>query len=674
MTTSAATTIPMMEQTAVNSMSSPTSLFSLVWIVVHSLRFEIVFGVVLVAWYLARHLAGMRRRPCVISRAPRASFEKKDAPLAHLPRSSARSARTRNPGGAKQPNQELIGSDLATIGNLLRKDVPIHPQRLCDPEWVIPHLTQLCRTNSQRSLEVYREAIKAGLDLRQMNLADCCQLLFALVMSAVRVGKTQDAVQLFKDIQRHGLTVSTSLFSSVAKVCTSKHLFAECIALYDCASEDPSFANDEKSIWSCLLFCAIESKSFRRCNFFFARLKKCGTPSQKDYGNMVRYASINADWQLSLKLITEMREASLDIDSVIYNTALATCVSADHVDQARKLLEEMEQFDGVTDVITYNTIMKGCAKAGRMEQCFELFELMRARGISPSQVTYGILLDGCINENQLDSAQKVFKSMADEGCPMNTVLYTTLIKGFARAGQVDQAMKLFEQMRTERNVPPDLITFSILIKANCDADRLDTALKLLETMCELGLRPDEVAFNNLLSGCGRPGNVELGKKIYGDMIASGVRPSNATFSIMIRLYAQCKLLEEATDMLQWEPAKHQVEPEPRLYLQLITCCIRERQGRRTVEVYRMMAAVRTPTMAAHASILSTCVKLNMYETASDILGAAADSGSRVDVRDASALLDAVLRKQKMQIARECVASMERLGLEVEPRVAVRMGG
>merc|ERR1719197_1185775 len=128
---------------------------------------------------------------------------------------------------------------------------------------------------------------------------------------------------------------------------------------------------------------------------------------------------------------------------------------------------------------------------------------------------------------------------------MNTVLCTTLMKGFARAGDVDQAMKIYEQMRTARNMLPDLITFSILIKANCDADQLEEALKLLEAMVNLKLQPDEVVFNSLLAGCARSANAKLGKRLYSDMLACGIRPSNATFSILIRFYMQCKLLGDA---------------------------------------------------------------------------------------------------------------------------------
>jgi len=431
--------------------------------------------------------------------------------------------------------------------------------------------------------------------------------------------------------------------------------------MYDMVAEDKDFVIDDRSVWSCLLFCAVEAKCYQRCSMFFQRLKASGHPSPKDYGNMIRYAASAGANELALTLVKEMREAGVEVDSVVYNTALATCVGADKVDQARELLKEMESVGGVADVITYNTLAKGYAKAGLMDRCFELFEHMRGRGVEPSQVTYGILLDGCINDNRVDCAAEVYDRMIREGCPMNTVLYTTLIKGFARAGQVDQAMRVYRQMRSEGSIPPDLITFSILIKANCDSGHLEAALKLLEAMVNLKLRPDEVIFNNLLGGCVKESDAALAKRLYRDMTAAGISPSNATFSILIRLYAQCKLLDEAVEMLRTEPAAQGVTPEPRLFSQLVLCCLRERQGRRAIEVYRLLLEQSAPTAAAHSGMLGMCVKLNMLDTGVEILSLAAACGGRVDERDASALLEAAVRKRKPQCADACAVAMRRLG-------------
>jgi pentatricopeptide repeat protein len=638
----------------------------------YSLRYELTCGVVLLLLWLMGQLAGIQQKrgkgdklaSKVASPLLPTSVPSPDKSSLRRPAPPSSSLRAVAPRAAEQtPAQPL---------ELLGPISDIKPALLRDPAWLVPQVANLCRTKVQTSLELYRAALKAGLKLEDVPPAHCKTLFVALVTSSIRISQIDEAKQLLRDLRGSGLGIDPSLFSSVAKLCTSKHLFAECLAFFDFMAEDPSFALTDKAIWSCLLFCAIEVRVYQRCNHFWSQLKQCGAPSQKDFGNMIRLASLHGDWQLSLSLIKEMQQSPIEIDSVIYNTSLATCVGADQVDQARGLLEEMKRSEGVTDVITYNTLMKGYAKAGRMQQCFELFEELKQQGIVASQVTYGILLDGYINENQLDRAAEIFTTMSAGGCTMNTVLYTTLIKGFARAGEVQQAMKVYEQMLGERSVSPDLITFSILIKANCDIDRIDQALKLLEAMLESNLRPDEVVFNNLLSGCARQANSELGKRLYADMTASGIRPSNATFSILIRLHHQCKALDEAVEMLRVEPAKHKVDPEPRLFLQLIQSCIRERQGRRAVEVYELLINNSMPTISAHSSMITTCVKLNMFDTAAEIMAIAADRGGRLDVQDANSLLDGALRKRKTQVAKEIATSMAKLGLAVDPKLAANM--
>ncbi|CAK9054313.1 Pentatricopeptide repeat-containing protein At2g31400 [Durusdinium trenchii] len=540
----------------------------------------------------------------------------------------------------------------------------VDPKKLQDPSWVVAQVAALCRSQVQRAMELYRVAVRAGLNIKEMSANDCQQLYSHLVTAAIRVGQADDALNLMKDLRRFQ-EVDVALLASATKLCTSKQLFADCLSIYDFTSQDPKLEVQDKSVWSCLLFCAVETKSYHRCSFFFERLRTYGSPSPKDFGNMVRYASSTSNWRLALHLIDDMQKAQVEVDSVVYNTVLAACVSAEQLDQARKLLDQMVAAGGVTDVITYNTLAKGYAKAGRMDMCFELYQLMRSRGLSPSQVTYGILLDGFINDNEVDKAVDIFNTMRTEGCQMNTVLYTTLIKGFARAGQVDQAVQIYEEMRKERSMQPDVITFSILIKANCDVGRLEEALKMLLAMKEAGLKPDEVVFNNLLGGCINDCKLELAKDLYKEMIASNVKPSVATFSILIRLYAQCKHWDEAVDLLRQELPLQKVSPEPRLFGQLAQCCLRDRQGRRASEVYKMLTESSTPTAAMNSTLLGMCAKLNMLDTGAEIMHLAADANSRVDPRDAAMMLEAALRKKKPQVMGVLKEAMIKLNLPVQ---------
>eukprot|EP00930_Biecheleria_cincta_P008530 TRINITY_DN1099_c0_g3_i1.p1 TRINITY_DN1099_c0_g3~~TRINITY_DN1099_c0_g3_i1.p1 ORF type:complete len:611 (+),score=125.58 TRINITY_DN1099_c0_g3_i1:124-1956(+) len=538
------------------------------------------------------------------------------------------------------------------------------PEKLCDIHWLLPQINNLCRFQVQRAFDMYRAAVKAGLCTENLPHEECRQLFTALVTAAIRVGQTEHAIGFVQELCRTGPGADEALLSSATKLCTSKQLFEGCLTIYDIVMESREMDIQDKSLWSCFLFCAVETKAFNRCKMFFDRLCACGTPATKDYGNMVRFASHTNDWRFALDLIQDMQKTSTQIDSVTYNTVLAACVSADQLDRARQLLDDMLAAGGVADVITYNTLAKGFAKTGQMDKCSELVRFMRSREIHPSKVTYGILLDGFINCNEFGKAIEIYNIMKEEGCQMNTVLYTTLIKGFARAGQVDMAHEIYDQMRREKSMQPDVITFSILIKANCDAGRLQVALKLLAIMKESGLQPDEVVFNNLLSGCIIANDMDLAKHLYKNMLASHVKPTTATFSILLRIYAQCHMWDEAHDLLKTELHAQRVLAEPRLYTQLAQCCLRERQGRRAVDAYKLLAETAKPTAAMNSILLCTCAKLNMLDTGVEIMELAAQANSRVDARDAATMLEAALKKRKKQVVDSVKDAMLKLNLPV----------
>lgn len=632
------------------TVTESTDAMGVVFSILHAARVELTFLLVFgVLWFTGRHISW----PLGGASKPFKGSRKNVAPSP--PAKSSPALRNRRAETTNFRRHEPL-EDITDIGSVSR-------ERLRSSAWLLPQLQYMCRGHVQGALDLYSAALAAGFDLKEVSSSDIHQLFSVFITSLIRAGRGKEAVRLLGDLRAAGEVIGSSLITSLIKLSTSRQMYRESIDIYDFIAEDAKFSFDDKSVWSCLIFCSLETKhNFARCKIFFERLRAIGEPTAKDYGNMVRFGAATGEWQLCVRLLREMRSASMNIDSVVYNTTLAACVSGEQLDQARRLLEEMEGGSGsaVADVITYNTLAKGYVKAGKMDQCLEIFQFMRARNIVPSQVSYGILLDGYINDGQVSKAAEVFEMMKSEGCQMNTVLYTTLIKGLARASQVDHAMTMYNQMRTESGAKPDLITFSVLVKANCDAGRLDAALALLTGMMELNLAPDEVVYNNLISGCAKEGNVVLGRRIYKDMVASGTMPSNATFSVMIQLFANGKVLEEAVEMLRSEPKIHGVVAEPRLYSQLALSCLRVRQGQRATEVHEMMLARSVTNEAVHRTLIAMSIRLNMVETGTEILCTAANAGAPVAEADAMELLDASMKRKKTSCTEACRAALDRI--------------
>jgi len=534
-----------------------------------------------------------------------------------------------------------------------------------DPAFV---LVQLKLVQDSRCLEVYKTAVAAGFQLTQIRGEDeRNDIMLQLVIAAVRCSRREDALRIFKDARDCGLTISEKLVTSVVKICASRSLFHDCLAIYDYVAEDPSFELTERTAWSSLLYCALEANQNKRCLEFFEKLKQYGMPSAKDFGAMVRVAQSDRDWQLALRLLRSLPERGVENTAHIHNSVLSICVEQGELEEAFKLLKEMERKgNGTADTITYNVLMKGYAKAGDIERCTQTYERMRQHGAKASSVTQGILLDGVISGSEPNNVGRIFDLILRDGCQMNTVLCTTLIKGFTRAGEMARAMDVYDMMKKDSNTLPDMVTYATLIKGNCDTNRLDLALKLLEEMQQAGLKPDEVVYNSLFSGCRFNGNVALCKKLYADMVSSGTKPTQAIFSNLVCLHAESRCLGDAIDMLAREPAIHEVVPAQRVFMQLISCCIRERQGRRTVRAYELMVKHSVPQADAHHSILGLCTRLNMFDTASGIVAVAAKRGAPIDRADLKLVMEAADKKQKAHQV-ECIREYYETGKIVEKR-------
>lgn len=502
------------------------------------------------------------------------------------------------------------------------------------------------RRENGKPLEMYQDALAGGTCFAHLPEAEAHRVYLVLALAALRAEAADAVVPLLQDMRNQSIPAPPQLLSLIIKRCVQRRLFGKCLAAYDVAAKGvKKLCIDDHEFWSSMLLSAVETGEFAQSGAFWQAAKNSGEPTAQDFACVIRAAASQGAWSECLEFAEAAHREGHGVDCAVGNLAVSACVAAQQLGAGRRMMELMESDGRATcDAVTYNTIMKGYAFADDLDQALKLHASMRERGVRPTQVTFGILLDACVNRGDLEHAAEVFQDMMASGCPMNTVLYTTLIKGLARAGRVDKAMEVYRHMREQSTVKPDIILFSVLIKANCDAGRMESALRLFESMMELGHRPDEIVFNTLLAGCVRDSNLTLGRKLLEDMARIGIRPSHATASVLIKLYAKCHMLDDAQRLLARMPEELGFAPEPRLYAQLAHASIRERQGRRAVDVYRMMAGMAQPDASVSSSILGTCLSFNMADTAGELLAVADELGAEVLESDRAAVLQTLERR------------------------------
>jgi len=514
---------------------------------------------------------------------------------------------------------------------------------------MLTHL--ILQTNDRqrsRALDLYRRS-RSKIDWSGMPAEEKSQVFFNLCLAAARLDRTDVLKGMLRDMERLCVPRTEELYTALLKMSTSKRQFPESLSLWQRMHAEKLEVTD-RAAWSCLLFSATEVRSDDLALFFFAKLSAVGEASAKDYGNVIRIHASRQAGQDAFALIEEMCSQGLEPDSFAYNASFnACCAGTQNIHLAEQLFVAMKAIDGCIDAVTYNTLVKAYVQAKRLDDCFALVAEMEASDTATTAVTYGTLLDACVNEGRMDRAQEVLSQMAQSGCQMNCVLYTTMIKGFAKCNKVNEALHVFEEM-LKAGVEPDMFTFSLVLKVLCDSGKLERALKLFEAMQAEGHQFDPIIFNNLLGGCIVCKNVVLGEKLIEDMIRIKVRPTCATFSTLLKLYAACQELTKAQALIENMEARYGVQPEQRLYLQLVHMCLRSRQWDRGLNVlHAHIARYGAPPEAEIAKMVGGCINFNLLEAAVQFATVIADSGGRVASAQLQTIVDLGARKRKPAI-------------------------
>merc|ERR1719301_98886 len=100
---------------------------------------------------------------------------------------------------------------------------------------------------------------------------------------------------------------------------------------------------------------------------------------------------------------------------------------------------------------------------------------------------------------------------------------------------MDQVPGIVKDMK-QNGIEPNVITYSTMLKGHCHAGDIQGAFLILEDMKKnTKLKPDEIMFNSLLDGCALNNLVSEGLQLLAQMESEGVKPSNYTLSILVKM-------------------------------------------------------------------------------------------------------------------------------------------
>ncbi|KFH67020.1 hypothetical protein MVEG_07544 [Podila verticillata NRRL 6337] len=172
-------------------------------------------------------------------------------------------------------------------------------------------------------------------------------------------------------------------------------------------------------------------------------------------------------------------------------------------------------------------------------------------------------------EGNARNAEETIKLMEEVGVQPNIDTFGHLIEAYANAGELKKAQDTIELI-LKSGLVPSISSYNSLMKIHVKRRDITSAFKVFEALKEHH-NPDVEVFTNLVKGCLRAGEYDLGWKVFDQMQHSGATPVESTYSLMIHACAKTDQVERALDIFKTYPNRR-LQPTDATFNSLIHAC------------------------------------------------------------------------------------------------------
>ncbi|KAF9956756.1 hypothetical protein BGZ72_002481 [Mortierella alpina] len=172
-------------------------------------------------------------------------------------------------------------------------------------------------------------------------------------------------------------------------------------------------------------------------------------------------------------------------------------------------------------------------------------------------------------EGNANNAEQVMKLMEEVGVQPNMESFDHLMEAYANGGNLKKAQGTIE-MILKNGLVPSMNAYNSLMRIHVKSRDISSAFRVFEAL-KKHHNPDVDVFTNLVKGCLRAQEYDLGWKIFDQMQRSGATPVESTYALMIHACAKTDQVEKALDIFKTYPIR-KLQPTDATFNSLIHAC------------------------------------------------------------------------------------------------------
>ncbi|KAF3791234.1 Pentatricopeptide repeat-containing protein [Nymphaea thermarum] len=233
-------------------------------------------------------------------------------------------------------------------------------------------------------------------------------------------------------------------------------------------------------------------------------------------------------------------------DLVSWNSMIDGCAKIGDLTVAEGLFWDMPS----RNVISWNTLISGFMQNQRFKKGLWFFSRMvNEFGERPDEATTISVLSACARLQSVALGKTIHGYLVRNFSENSVALDTALVNFYCKCNLLTSAYVVFEKMPRR-----DLICWNAMIAGNAELGKGGNAVVLFSQMLKEKVKPDDITFVGLLTGCAHAGLVEESEVFFKSMSSDfGVKPKFAHYWCLIDLYTRSGNQEKAFEVVKNMP-------------------------------------------------------------------------------------------------------------------------
>ncbi|XVF71886.1 hypothetical protein PTKIN_Ptkin12aG0075800 [Pterospermum kingtungense] len=432
---------------------------------------------------------------------------------------------------------------------------------------------------SREALDLFREMQKVGLDTNTYTFVACLQAFEDY--SFRKLGKEIHAAVL-KSNQVLDAYVSGALVA----------MYVRCCKMNEALRTFNELDEKDKVAWNSMLTGFIQNAMYSEALHFFHDFQNAGQKPDQVTIISILLACGRLGYLLNgMELHAYAIKNGFDLDLQVGNTIIdmyAKCCCVNYMGHAFNRMPDK-------DLISWTTVIAGYAQNNYGLKAVELFQEVQLVGIDADPRMISSILLACGELTCVSQVNEIHGYIMRRGL-YDVVLQNMIIDVYGACEYIDYAVRTFESTKFK-----DIVSWTSMISAYVHNGLANEALELFCMLKETNIQPDSVALISILSAASSLSALKTGKEIHAFIIRRGFILEGSIASTLVDMYSRCGMVENAYKVFKSIQSKGLV-----LWTSMINAYGMHGQGKAAVDLFNKMKENITPDHITFLSILYAC--------------------------------------------------------------------